>query len=36
MSYFGHTEMEYFWDTNDEVIPLLYKEVLQKQNKHEA
>ena len=22
MSFFGHTEIEYFWDSNDEVRPL--------------
>ena len=28
MSSFGHTEIEYFWDNNDEIRPLLAKEVL--------
>ena len=32
MSYFGHTAIEYFWDTSDEVRPIFSKEVLQKNN----
>ena len=38
MSSFGHTEIEYFGDSNDEVRPLFPKkvqDVLLKQKRHE-
>ena len=35
-SSFGHIEIEYFWERNDEGRPLASKEVLLKQNRHKT
>ena len=34
-SSFRYTEIEHFWDSNDEVRPLLSKWVILTQNRHE-